>query len=286
MIRLAAVVLLSGAMVISALAQAPPGPRVRLPYSVEPYQFYTNHDTGKDRLNDCRSIDNPCKTLQHALEIVGAGFDFNLSNAQVNMACDVTDTTGIHFSFHSFVGLQGGAGLSVRGCGPERTRVHKDGGTALGIFFVPAIQFYDISLSSDTSCLSLAYKAKVYLFNVWLYDCGSIGMSVDDRSDILVQADFAIKGKARMPFQLGPMSSIEIFSPVVTIDAALDFDAFVTGSGPSVANFGGARFVNPHNQPVNPAGKRFNLNFGAYLLGGVDVPGHGGNTPLGGGGAF
>ena len=79
--------------------------------------FYVNHSTGSD-VTGAGTIGNPWQTANFALFYILTYYTWSStpqSQVVINLADNVTDTTGIHYAGHGMTGAQGGAALYLRG---------------------------------------------------------------------------------------------------------------------------------------------------------------------------
>jgi hypothetical protein len=195
------------------------------------YTDFTNGNDANDGL--AAGSGNAKKTVQAALDSLANDFDFSTyagvsgefgaqTLAVINMAANTTDTQGVHFSAHAFVGAQGGAAVKI--LGGSGAKITKTGGDAMAFFSNTQVQVSGIELSTVTfgSCLVADLGAQVYIVGAMTFAaCAGSHISVNNGGKVYRNASYTVSGNAATAHMLsqGVGGSIIGNSITVTISA-------------------------------------------------------------------
>jgi hypothetical protein len=122
---------------------------------------FTNGNDANDGL--ATGAGNALKTIEGALSVISNYFDLNGTGSPTQvtilMAAGSTDSQGVHQSFHSFVGANGGAAVKIDGNGGSIT-------AAVQLYFGTVLQFRNITFSNAAgNCLQVFWGAKTYILD-------------------------------------------------------------------------------------------------------------------------
>lgn len=239
--------------------------RVRLPASV--LNVYCNFTSG-DNLNDGLTPATAYKTLQHALDRVYTEYDFDGGNPRsqvvINLADNTTDTTGVHFSPHAFVGAQGGAAVKIKG--GVNSKVITAGKSALQFYFGCVIQLenFEVGCTGSANGLDITAGAKVYMLGGMKFGaCGVAHINMED-GFLYGGGAYSITGPA-MYHLSNNGGRFKSNGSTINIGANLNFTTFVLCAAPCYTTFQNSA-INYNGYTVT--GKRFEIYNNAVVLAG------------------
>lgn len=178
-----------------------PSVRTRLTGNTDYYCDFTN---GNDNNSGLSSGAGAFKTLQGALNYIGNNVDLYGYNVVINMAASTTDTTGVHFSEHAFVGAQGGAAVKIKGA--TGAAISTTSSDALGFFCGVIVQIQGpLTLSTTTSgeCVNAGLGSSVEILDqVTFGSCAGSHMSASNRGIILITNSYTVSGGATTAHQI------------------------------------------------------------------------------------
>jgi hypothetical protein len=262
--------LLAAAGLLPFIANAADPGRTTMPSGTT--NLYADSERGSDNAN-CRS-DTPCKSLQGALTYVLNKVEFDdRIRVVIHLACQEF-TEPVHFAAHSFFGAEGGGAVTVKGCGPGRTILRASGKPAAAFYFVRGLTIQDMSMRSDINCLSVSYKASIYISNIEFLDCGVSDINFDNGGSIIVawreiegvRLGYSKAGQSdHHIIAQGAGSSFSTVGAPLTIAADIEFKSFITANTLAEVNFRRSEIIMGSHKAK---GRRFDLSHNAVILSG------------------
>lgn len=229
-------------------------------------QFFCDFDNGSDLTGDGTS-GTPWKTLQHACGEILYKYDFSgaggSTRAEIILAEGTTDTTGLHFSPHSFVGAQGGAGLKIKGAGAGASVIPTvDAALQFYFGFVGQIENLTIGAPAGKHGIEVVDGAVLYInSDVRFVDCGVSQIRLANGT-ILMQGDIDLDGDADY-FVLNGGGKFATNGHDININNDLDYSRFAYCVAPCMTSFQNTD-INLNGNTVT--GKRYEAYNNAILF--------------------
>jgi hypothetical protein len=162
------------------------------------FTVYTNYSTGSDATGDGTS-GNPFQTVSFAAYYINNTYDANGSTSPtlfvVQMADNVTDAGGLHYSVRSIVGSQGNAAITIKG-GTNSVLSEAQ------VYF-SQICFENLTLqgTGQPNCLTAEFGAHVRISGVTFGNSASAAhINIDQRSTVIQYGAVTFAGTSGTAF--------------------------------------------------------------------------------------
>lgn len=196
---------------------------------------YTNGNDTNDGL--ATGAGNAFKTYEGCLSAIANYFDFNTTVSPSKAKClgANDDAQGIHVSFHSFVGCQGGACVTMDGGGHAIT-------ASAQFYFGTVLQIRNITftgLAANTNCLDVNWGAKIYVLDLVTFGaCTAAHVAVHVGAGHLeFDSSYTVSGNAVNHIFLSDGASvIAVGAQTVTISAPISVTKWIEVDSPAYAN--------------------------------------------------
>lgn len=222
---------------------------------------------------------NALKTVNYALLFAHKHFDWagNASDPGIKilMASGTTDTTGVHFSPHSYVGAQGSNVIRIDGNG---STVYPASGTAMAFFFGLVLRIRNIHIKTDAGAgLAAISGAKVYIEDGVSFDKSSIaGAIYCENAQVKIMNDITFAGANAHTYLIqndGGRIDTDGNAITATISANQNLTATVYGVWPGLLNL--QQFTWNTGAFTITATNSYSLIGNHVLTGSAGVPGTG-----------
>jgi hypothetical protein len=176
------------------------------------FNLFTDFALGLDT-NDglAAGTGNAKKTIQACLDTIANDFDFTgwsgilgetggPTIAACNLASGSTDSLGVHFSAHAFVGAQGGAAVLIQAAAGTAT-ITSSTSDGIGLFLSSRVQLKNVNLAStgpSGAALNVGYSAEAQILSGVTFGTASNNahISVSDNGIVRIVNGYTIAGNA------------------------------------------------------------------------------------------